>query len=202
MLQNLCDRVADSTWTISLPFSRYSFTFFRANSCNLAVVTISVIATRRLTFILPLTSSIAAKNIKKWTLSIIRKYSEIFVFDIRIYSNIRTTEYSVNRIFGWTEYSNIRFKRIFGNRIFGCPNIRFNRILKYSVWPNIRLNRILEYSNHRIFGYRIFDSFEYRISNIKCRIRISTELFDIPNCGQNLGKTSAHGYYWRFYESR
>ncbi len=112
------------------------------------------------------------------------KYSYLIFEYIRIFGqpNIRSSEYSVYRIFGSTEYSNIRFKRIFGIRIFGCPNIRFNRILKYSVWPNIRLNRILEYSNHRIFGNRIFDSFEYRISNIKCRIRISTELFDIPNC--------------------
>ncbi|MCP4494482.1 MAG: hypothetical protein GY820_45365 [Gammaproteobacteria bacterium] len=62
----------------------------------------------------------------------IRKYSEIFVFDIRIFV-IRLTEYSVHRIFGSTEYLNIRFNRIFGNRIFDCPNIRFNRISKYSI---------------------------------------------------------------------
>ena len=50
-------------------------------------------------------------------------------------------------------------------------SIRFKQIPKYSILLNIRYDQILEYSNHRIFGHRIFDSTEYRISQV----------LDIPN---------------------
>ena len=84
--------------------------------------------------------------------------------------NIRWFEYSSirsYRIFGHIEYLDIRLNRIFGQSNIRLPNIRLNRIFKYSVEPNIRCT---EYSVNRITNIRISNtniSEYFRIPDIK-----------------------------------